>query len=213
MASQTTLTGAIAAAADAVIAEAETLNRLDGVAGDGDLGVTTTAAANALKAIVPDLAAQDLATALKRCGSEIARKAPSTCGTLIATGFLRAGRAAGETAFAGAVNDTARAAVLLAAAQQGIQERGKAAPGEKSLLDALAPAVDTLREGGAAGEPLPPAFRRAANAAAAGAAATKEMRAKVGRAGWLADRSQGSEDAGAHLIALLFAAAARHLNA
>src|SRR3954465_4362806 len=86
----------LAAMSTAAIAGAATLNQLDAVAGDGDLGVTVTAAANALLAILPEVAAleaQDMAAALRRCGSEVARKAPSTCGTLLATGLLRAARA------------------------------------------------------------------------------------------------------------------------
>ena len=192
----------LGAAADAVIAEAETLNRLDGVAGDGDLGVTMTTAANALKALGPELETLDVAAALRRCGSELARKAPSTAGTLVATGFLRAARVVGEPA----ESEAAALARALEAAQQGIEERGKAAPGDKTMLDALAPAVAALRT--AAAEPLAAALASAADAAATGAAATRTMRAKVGRAGWLADRSEGSEDAGAHMVATALAAAA-----
>jgi dihydroxyacetone kinase len=197
------LTDLLDAIAEAVIAEADALNRLDGVAGDGDLGVTMTTAANALKALRDEIEPLDPASALRRCGSELARKAPSTSGTLVATAFLRAARVAGEPA----ADEVAALTRALEAAQQGIEERGKAAPGDKTMLDALAPAVAALREAG--GQPLPAALARAAAAAEAGAAATRGMRAKVGRAGWLAERSEGSEDAGAHLVSTVFAAAAR----
>lgn len=218
----TALTRVLDGVAGEVIAAAGELNRLDGVAGDGDLGVTMTAAAQALQALLPELAGQDLPTTLRRCGAELARKAPSTSGTLVATGFLRAARAAadaqgssqagaqGQGAAAGEASQLALVAQLLAAAQQGIQERGKAAPGDKTMLDALAPAVAALQA--EEGVTLAAALQRAAEAAAAGAAATKTMRAKVGRAGWLADRSAGHVDAGAHLVALAFAAAARDLT-
>lgn len=207
----TALTRVLDGVAGEVIAAAGELNRLDGVAGDGDLGVTMTAAAQALQALLPELVGQDLPATLRRCGAELARKVPSTSGTLVATGFLRAARAAADAqgrAQAGAQSQGAPAseadqvalvAQLLAAAQQGIQERGKAAPGDKTMLDALAPAVAALQA-------------VAGNGAAAGAVATKTMRAKVGRAGWLADRSAGHVDAGAHLVALAFAAAARALT-
>lgn len=254
----TALTRVLNAVAGEVIAAAGELNRLDGVAGDGDLGVTMTAAAQALQALLPELAGQDLPTTLRRCGAELARKAPSTSGTLVATGFLRAARAAADAqgstqaasqegasqdqgAPAGEASQVALLAQLLAAAQQGIQERGKAAPGDKTMLDALAPAVAALQAaagngapGDSSGNPLegsqgtppekPPegpsgegvtlavALQRAAAAAAAGATATMTMRAKVGRAGWLADRSAGHVDAGARLVALAFAAAARALS-
>ena len=200
--------GAVAAE---VAAAADELNRLDGVAGDGDLGVTMTQAATALQALLPELEGQDLAAQLRRCGSELARKAPSTSGTLLATGFLRAARAAGEPD-SGAPGDTARLARLLAAAQTGIQERGKAAPGDRTMLDALAPAVAALQAGAEAGAPLAPSLAGAARAAAEGAEATRTMRAKVGRAGWLAERAAGNVDAGAALVALILAAASRQIS-
>jgi len=215
------LIAVLGAVAGAVTAAADELNRLDSVAGDGDLGVTMAQGATALQGILPELEGQDLATQLRRCGSELARKAPSTSGTLLATGFLRAARAAGEPAGgaggaggAGAPGDaTARLARLLGAAQQGIQERGKAAPGDRTLLDALAPAVAALQAAGEEGTPVPEALRRAALAAGEGAEATRTMRARVGRAGWLADRAAGHVDAGAYLVALVLDAAAGRAGA
>ncbi len=204
------LSETLAAAADAVRAQREELNRLDGVAGDGDLGITMTTAADALTAILPEIAALDLAPALRRVGSELARKAPSTSGTLVATGFLRAGKAASELP-----PDAGPVAVLaacIAAAATGIGERGKVALGDKTMLDALVPASESLQAAALSGDGLATALQRAADAAHAGAEATKEMQAKVGRAGWLAERSQGNEDAGAHLIAVIFVAAANHVN-
>jgi dihydroxyacetone kinase len=204
---QLTFTAVLGAVAEAVGGAAEELNRLDAVAGDGDLGVTMTQAAGALAAILPELEGQDLAAQLRRCGGELARKAPSTSGTLVATGFLRAARAAGESGDQSG-GDTARLAGLLGAAQQGIQERGKAAPGDRTLLDALAPAVGALVAAGEEGTDVATALERSARAAHEGAEATRTMRAKVGRAGWLADRAAGHVDAGAYLVALVLDAAA-----
>lgn len=196
----------LSAVADDVIAVKEDLVRLDAVAGDGDLGVTMSVAAQAVQAVLPELEGLDLASQLKRIGSELARKAPSTCGTLVATGFLRAGRAAGEAHADG----VALFADLVDAAQQAIRERGKAAPGDKTLLDALVPAAEALRSAADEDLALADALVRAAQAAVAGAEATRTMPAKFGRAGWLAERSAGHEDAGAHLIGVIFASAARH---
>jgi dihydroxyacetone kinase-like protein len=203
------LTDTLAAIAGDVLAVADQLNRLDSVAGDGDLGVTMSAGANALRAALPEVADQDTAAVLTRCGAELARKAPSTAGTLLATGFLRAGRAARDVVEG--ERDVAQVARLLAAAQQGIEERGKAAVGDRTLLDALAPAVAALRAADAEGLALPVALARAATAAGEGAVATKDLRARVGRAGWLADRALGHEDAGARLVAILLDSAARHV--
>jgi dihydroxyacetone kinase-like protein len=201
----TTFAGVLVCVAEDVVAAQAELNQLDSVAGDGDLGLTMSTGARALIAIAPELEAVDLAAAVRRCGTELARKAPSTSGTLLATALLRA---------AGAVADGTSAAALLAAAlaasQTGIEQRGKASVGDKTMLDALAPAHDAAQAAAAAGLELCETLRAAAQAAAGGADATKNLRARVGRAGWLAERSEGHEDAGAHLVALLLASAARH---
>ncbi|MGI9145624.1 MAG: DAK2 domain-containing protein [Chloroflexota bacterium] len=205
MSSLTALFGVIAD--DVITAQAE-LNQLDAVAGDGDLGLTMTTAAEAIKALQPDLEDLDLAPALKRCGAELARKAPSTSGTLLATALLRAGAAAQQDSAAPAT-PVALLARMVAAAVDGIQQRGKAKPGDKTLLDALVPASEALRHASDTGGDLPSALRDAADAAAMGAAETRQLRPRVGRASWLADRSEGHEDAGAHLVALVFRSAAR----
>jgi phosphoenolpyruvate---glycerone phosphotransferase subunit DhaL len=200
----------IEAVAGDVLAEQTELNRLDAIAGDGDLGATMAAGATALIAALPQMADLDVAATLRRCGSELARKAPSTSGTLLATACLRAAGAA--AAQSDAIDmPTVQLARLADAALGGIQQRGKANLGDKTMLDALEPAVGALREAAAAGLDLRDAVANAAAAASAGSAATSQMRARVGRAGWLADRAEGHVDAGAHLIALIFASAARHL--
>jgi dihydroxyacetone kinase len=204
------LTRVIEAVANDVLAAQSELNRLDAVAGDGDLGATMATGANALLATLPEMQDLDLAATLRRCGTEMARKAPSTSGTLLATACLRAAGAAtgvdGETA-------TSVAARLVEAAMAGIQQRGKAQVGDKSMLDALGPAVTSLQESASAGRDLEQALASAAAAATAGADTTRCMRARVGRAGWLADRSDGNVDAGAHLMALLLDSIARHAGA
>lgn len=176
------------------------LNRLDGVAGDGDLGLTAATAAAALLALAPSLDSLLEDEAIRRCGRELASKAPSTGGTLIAFALLAAGKAEVEPASAPRV----RAATYLRAAADTIASRGNVAPGDRTMLDALVPAVEALERGATLGE--------AAGAAAAGAAATAAMEPTVGRAAWLADRARGHEDAGARLIAMAFDAAARHLE-
>jgi dihydroxyacetone kinase-like protein len=191
-------------AEDINAAQAE-LNQLDGIAGDGDLGLTMSTGARALLAIAAELAGLDLAGALRRCGAELARKAPSTSGTLLATAFLRAAGAVG-----GDSSPASALARALDASLIGIQQRGKASLGDKTMLDALAPACAASQRAADEDADLCAALRAAADAAAEGAVMTKSMRAKVGRAGWLADRSEGHEDAGAHLVALILASAARN---
>jgi phosphoenolpyruvate---glycerone phosphotransferase subunit DhaL len=201
----TTFAGVLVRVAEDVVAAQAELNQLDGVAGDGDLGLTMSTGARSLIAIAPELESLDLAAAVRRCGMELARKAPSTSGTLLATAFLRA---------AGAVAaDKPPASLLaeaLAAAQTGIEQRGKAGVGDKTMLDALAPASEAAQAAAGGGLDFCATLGAVARAAAQGAAKTQTMRARVGRAGWLADRSEGHEDAGAHLVALVLASAARH---
>ncbi|HEX3465394.1 MAG TPA: DAK2 domain-containing protein [Candidatus Elarobacter sp.] len=192
----------VAAVAARVRASADELNRLDAVAGDGDLGVTMTIAASAVDALVPSLANEPLAAVLVTCGGALARRAPSTGGTLLASALLRAGRRAAELR----ALDGAAAAELLEAAAAAIAERGGAQPGSKTILDALVPAARAARAAAATSTDLATVLADAADAARHGAEATKMMRPRFGRAGWLADRSTGHEDAGARLAAIVLAA-------
>ncbi|MEK7862752.1 MAG: DAK2 domain-containing protein [Chloroflexota bacterium] len=91
-----------------------------------------------------------------------------------------------------------------------MEERGRAAVGDKTLLDALAPAAEAAGRAASAGASFTQTLAASAEAARAGADATRAMRPKVGRASWMADRSAGHEDAGAHLVALLLTSASRH---
>jgi dihydroxyacetone kinase len=99
--------------------------------------------------------------------------------------------------------------VGFAAALAAIQAAGKAEPGDKTMIDALAPAVAALSEQADADAPLPDALAAAAAAARLGAEQTKDMTAKAGRARWLAERSRGAEDEGARFVALVLESAAR----
>jgi phosphoenolpyruvate---glycerone phosphotransferase subunit DhaL len=183
------------------------LNRLDAAAGDGDLGVTLAAAADALKRAITR-EHTDLASLLRACGAEIARAAPSTCGTLVATGFLAAARDAGQPPS----SPLALLARLVEAASNGIAERGKVALGDRTMLDALAPAAEALRAAEAERLGLETALRHAAEAANAGADRTAELAPRAGRARWLGERSYGHRDAGAAFVAAAFASACRALT-
>ena len=204
-----TFTAVLADVARAVAASADELNRLDGQAGDGDLGVTMRTASSIVLDLIPELESMSLDAALKACGLALSRGAPSTAGTLVATGFLRAGRAA-EVDEGGL--PAATFARLLEAATNGISERGKADRGSKTMLDALGPAADAARDSAARGGSIAAALETAAAAADAGARDTASMRAVHGRAGWLADRSAGHEDAGARLVAIALRAAAEAMG-
>jgi dihydroxyacetone kinase-like protein len=194
--------GLLEAVARALPEHRDELNRLDGVAGDGDLGLTVEAACRALLELAPALRELPEAEAIGRCGREIARRAPSTGGTLIAFACMAAGKAGVDPEAA----VVARAAAYLEAAAASIAQRGQVEVGDRTMLDALRPAADAVRAASDAGASPAAAAAAAAGAAEAGAVSTATMAAKVGRAGWLADRAAGNEDAGARLVAMAFAA-------
>jgi dihydroxyacetone kinase-like protein len=196
------------ATAEAVLASADDLNALDGKAGDGDLGVTMSTAARVVTELLRDADGQSPADLFRASGAAIAREAPSTCGTLVATGLLRASKAVAESDAA----DATTLARALDAARKGIATRGQAEPGSKTMLDALAPAAAAAAAEAERGGDVQTALRAAADAADAGAKATVSMVPRHGRAGWLADRSAGHEDAGARLVAIVLAAAAQSLD-
>lgn len=197
-------TALLSSVATELLDHRDELNRLDGVAGDGDLGLTVTTACRALLELAPALAGLPEAEAIRKAGMEIARKAPSTGGTLLAFALMAAAKAPVEPDAPGLV----RAAAYLEAATASIAQRGQVGPGDRTMLDALGPAATALRAALDAGEAPSEAAREAASAADEGAHATATMPAKVGRAGWLAERAAGNEDAGARLVALALAAAA-----
>ena len=195
----------VTAVATELLEARDELNRLDGVAGDGDLGLTVTNAARALLELAPTLGELSEADAIRRCGTEIARKAPSTGGTLLAFALMAAAKA-GVDPETPAVE---RAAAYLEAAAASVAQRGQVGAGDRTMLDALQPAAEAVRRVTGESGDVAEAARQAAEAADAGANATATMSAKVGRAGWLADRAAGHEDAGARLIAIAFMAAAK----
>jgi dihydroxyacetone kinase-like protein len=183
------------------------LNELDGWAGDGDLGVTVSTAASVILGLLPELTDATVAVILRQCGSAVASKAPSTAGTLIAIGMLKAAESATE-----AQSDATTLARLLEASLLGISEFGGADLGSKTMLDALAPAAAAAVEVAERGGELVDALVAAAAAADTGAKATVTMKPRHGRAGWLAERSVGHEDGGARLIAMLLEAGVQSLS-
>lgn len=192
----TAITAALDAAADALDAEADELTRLDSLQGDGDLGRTAGLIAKALRHPAEEEAG-DPAVLLRNVGAKIASTAPSSSGTLIASAFLAAAKAVGTP-------ETDELLAGLEAGLAGIQHRGKAQPGDRTMIDALAPAVDSLRAN-------PRDREAAALAAEAGVEATRTMEAKIGRARFLAGNAVGEPDPGAAMVGTALAAALRAL--
>ncbi len=181
----------LAAGCEAMIAAAPDLDALDGRTGDGDTGATLLAAARALLAAAPRLPMADEASLLWAIGQELGQTMGGSSGVLLAIFFSAAGEAAQDGA------PTHRA---LEAGLARVMEVGGATPGDRTMIDALAPALAALPGGMAA----------AAAAAREGADATAHMtRAKAGRSAYVgAHALQGHVDPGAEAVARLFAALA-----
>jgi phosphoenolpyruvate---glycerone phosphotransferase subunit DhaL len=182
--------GRVAAALDA---QHEYLTDLDAAMGDGDLGITVCKIAMALT----DYAAagaptEDLGKYIAALGMAINKVAPSTLGTILATGLLRAGKEARGISQL----DAARLATMLTAANAGIQEKGGARPGDKTVVDALNPAAEAFAAAVAANESLPSAGEKMLAAAEAGRDSVTAQRSKIGRASWVGERTEGRVDPG-----------------
>ncbi len=197
----TTLRVAVLAAADAVEAAQHELGVLDSVAGDGDHGVTMAILArNVRKKLeeAPDATAADLVGRVALGAASVG----GATGPLFGTGLMRIAaemRAIGQTDEI-TVADLRR---CLEAAEAGIVTLGKAAPGDKTIVDAIHPAVEALRRAEAEGSDVGDAMRAAAAAAREGADSTAGMIARVGRASRLGERSRGSADPGATSFAII----------
>ena len=183
---------------------AEELRELDARLGDGDLGFTVTRGLSAMAEALPGLRGQPPGDQLARAGMAFNRAASSTFGVLFATALMRGGRELRGKDNPGAGDVTAMGRGAL----QGMMERGKAHPGDKTLLDALAPAVDAFEKAHGEGRPLVECVDRALEACEQGVKATESMQSRVSRASWLGARSVGVQDPGATAVLYMLRAAA-----
>jgi dihydroxyacetone kinase len=190
--------------ATALAARADELNALDAALGDGDMGVTMRIGCQALLTELDGLVGADAGTLCTRAGMAFNRAASSTIGALIATAGMRAGK---EAKGASEI-DVALLARMVAAVEEGIRQRGKAQRGDKTLLDALIPAGEALAQAAAEGVGIKEAGQRALAAAESGREATVAMRSKMGRAGWIGDRTVGHADPGATAVVIALRAVA-----
>ena len=178
----------------------EMLSKLDAFAGDGDHGTTMKRAMGCIEKAVAESHGQDLAGLLTNVGWAVLGVDGGSTGPLLGSFFLgMAEAAAGKAALDGPGLATAFEAALA-----GVRKQTKAQVGDKTMMDALVPAIEVLRASADAGEGAAAALAKAAEAAATGAASTKDLKAKFGRARNLGDRSIGSPDPGATSISLMF---------
>jgi dihydroxyacetone kinase-like protein len=173
---------------------------LDQQNGDGDLGISMSSGYEAVKNYVIASEERDLGKILMKCSSVFNEAAPSSLGTITAFGFMgmaKALKGKEEATFA-------ECADALDAGLNKIMEKAKSKPGEKTILDALYPAIEVLKNSD--GSDKVAALKSAAAASAEGSENTKNMKSVHGRAAYYAEKSIGTLDGGSVVGKLIFEA-------
>lgn len=181
----------------------EHLTELDAAIGDADHGANMDRGMSAVVAALDDAQPTAAGAVLTGVGMTLISTVGGASGPLFGTLFLRMGTALGDAAEV----PSQELATALRAGLEGVVARGKAELGDKTMVDALAPAADALDAALAEGLPLADAVARASEAAATGRDGTTPMLARKGRASYLGERSVGHQDPGATSVALLLEAA------
>lgn len=193
------LIGGLERFAQLVTEHREQLSDLDSAIGDGDHGGNmargTRAAVEKVKATEPQTIA-DFGSAVGMC---LVSTVGGASGPLYGTLYLRFGASAGKVTEL----DGKALVAALQAGLDGVMARGKAKPGEKTMIDTLQPALESLKASLASGDDLVAAVRKAADAADAGRDATADLVATKGRASYLGERSKGHVDPGSASAAML----------
>jgi len=187
-------------AAEKVTTQHEALSRLDAAVGDGDHGTSMRRAMATLAKAVAEHRVRDIAAMLNEVGWAILSAGGGATGPLLGTFFMGMGEGSADHA---RLDAPALAAVFEAGAAA-LRKQTKAQPGDKTMIDALVPAVEAMRQ--AAGEGLPPSamLTRAAEAAERGAEGTRDMQARFGKGKNQGERTVGTPDPGATSMSLIF---------
>ena len=204
-----TITVWLAEAEEQIKAQSDYLTQLDAAIGDGDHGTNMR---RGFDAVGKALAGQGETTPPGRllivAGKTLVATVGGASGPLWGSALRRAGRALGDAESF----DGRELALALDAAIEGVVELGAAAPGDKTMVDALMPAAQALRDALDSGRSLEEAVQAAADAAREGAEATVPMRARKGRASYLGERSIGHQDPGATSATIILAALSRAVS-
>ena len=187
-----------------ILDNTEYFSQLDAVVGDGDFGYSLRSGFEVVAAEYDSFDHSSVGAVLKKVGITISSKVGGSSGPFWGTAFLRAGVTAGDKTEL----STDDVIAMLRAAVEGIMARGGASLGEKTLLDALVPAIDSLEA--SFREPITDngvaALQKAADVAVTAAEDTKGMLAMRGRAAYTGERSRDSVDAGATAIGVILQA-------
>jgi len=183
-----------------ILQSKDELNRMDAECGDGDFGTSMFVAFTNLQRATQSSQGEDIGKLFTDAGRAIIATAGGTAGPIFGTLFIEAGRAGiGRSALG--LSDLSG---MFEAALVKIQERGRAHVGDKTLIDALDPAVSTLKKSLANNTPLTIALHDAANAARSGYEGTRNLVSRQGKARYLAEQTVGHLDPGAYVTMLLF---------
>jgi phosphoenolpyruvate---glycerone phosphotransferase subunit DhaL len=197
-----TLHSWFAAAAASLREQRDYLTQLDAAIGDADHGTNMDRGFTAVLEKLDGLDSTPPGKLLTTAGSTLVSTVGGASGPLWGTALRRAGRSLGS----GEEFDGEQLVAALEAALAGVVELGAAQEGDKTMVDALAPAVRALREGVESGSPVAKALAAARVAAEEGMKATVPLQAQKGRASYLGERSIGHQDPGATSTALILAA-------
>jgi dihydroxyacetone kinase len=190
----------IAVMGDVIIENEKPFCDLDSVAGDGDFGMSVAKGFKVLKEEWDDLSTADIGKFLRSCGMIITEHCGGASGPIWGSAFMSAAKYS-----TGKLELTlTEFAELMQSAVDGIQKRGGAKLGDKTLLDALIPTTESLKQSALDDSSFKNALMAGARAAVEGAEKTKEYRASKGRASYLGDRSISYPDAGAMALGIIF---------
>jgi dihydroxyacetone kinase-like protein len=186
---------------DAVLHAKVEFDSMDAACGDGDFGSTMATAFGRVAKTLGEASGNDVGSILTLAGTSILSSAGGASGPTFASFFTEAGKTAkGKNEV-----DLQILATMLEKSLQKIRLLGGAVVGDKTMIDALEPAVNAVKEAANAGTSLHSALDRAAEAAKIGSESTKHLIAKHGRARYLGEQTLGHVDPGAYLISLTFA--------
>ncbi len=190
----------IAAAAAEIEADHQELSRLDSATGDGDHGTTMVRAMATVRKTMAESSDTEPGKLLSSIGWAIMGADGGSTGPLLGSFFMGMGEGLGEAADL----DCAGVAAMFQAGMDKVRRQTKAQVGDKTMMDALIPAVTALSKAAESGADIASALKEAARAAWDGALSTKEFKARFGRAKNLGDRTIGCQDPGATSMALMF---------
>lgn len=193
MTDQKKMTDILMQIADVMDANREYLTELDNPIGDGDHGINMARGFNEIRKQKEVLETKDAGSLLKTAGMTLVSKVGGSAGPLYGTFFMKAGNAIGKKNEI----DIHDFLVGMQAGIEGVKMRGKSDAGEKTMLDAMIPALEAMQAAEAAGDTPGQILKKGTAAAKAGMEATIPMQATKGRASYLQERSIGHQDPGA----------------